>query len=893
MSFWRQLTRGLRALTNRKTADQDVSDEVQHYFEEAVAAFEAKGLSREEARRAAQLELGNTTIAREELRSYGWENLMRTFFADLKYAGRQLRRNPGFAAVGVLTLALGIGASTAIFSAVSPILFESLPYPHADRIMMIWDTYEDSRADVTFHTFRELSERNRSFEAVAVMTAWQPAMTTADQPQRFDGQKVTASYFRALGVSPVLGRDFQASDDAPSSPKVVVLSEPLWRRQFASDNAILGRHIMLDDEDYTIIGVMPRGFENVLASSAELWRPLQYEPAEITNINTREWGHHLHMVGRLRPSVGIEQARRDLDLIAKTPVPQFPRPRWAALQNGFIVDSLQREVTRGVRSALLAVFGAVLLVLLIACVNVTNLLLARGAQRLGEFSMRAALGAGRSRLLRQLLTESLLLAVVGGALGTFVARIGTRALVALSPPGLTRVGAIGIDALVLTFAIIVTTVIGLLVGLVPALQASRRDPNAGLQQISRSAAGSHQLTRRTLVIVEVALALVLLVSAGLLLRSLERIFAVDPGFSASHVLTMEVHTSGHRFDDHSIRPEDQPRVQDHPLRRHFFEQALEAVHSVPGVSSAAFTSLLPLNGDLYGQYGAHFDQSKRSWAVFRYAATPEYIKTMGIPLHRGRLLDSHDVFGAQPAILISESLAKAEFSGEDPIGQSVQLGPPWAPHYVIVGVVGDVKQNSLALSQAAAVYITPEQSWFADQVMTLVVRTPGDAASLAPAIRNAIWSVDKDQPIVRVATMDSLVAASSDQRRFVLILFEAFGLAALALAAIGIYGVLSGSVTERTREIGVRAALGASRSDILGLVLRQGMTLTAFGVVIGLAGAAAASQALISMLFGISRLDLVTYLGVVVVLATVSAMACWFPAWRAARVDPCITLRAE
>src|SRR5215813_2232174 len=893
MSLWRQLLRGLRILGNRRAADQDVSDEVQHYFEETTAAFEAKGLSPEAARRAAQLEVGNTTIMREQVRGYGWENLVGTFFADLRYAARQLRRSPGFASVAVLTLALGIGACTAIFSAVSPVLFEPLPYPNAGSIMMIWDTYQDSRADVTFHIYREMAERNRSFESVAVMRAWQPTMTSDTQPERFEGQHVTPNYFRVLGVSPALGRDFQASDDLFNGPKVAILSDALWRRRFATDSGIIGRQIRLDDDNYTIIGVMPHDFENVLAPSAELWAPLQYNPADIANVNTREWGHHLHMAGRLLPAMGINQARRDLELIAKTPVPQFPRPRWADLQNGFIVDSLQREVTRGVRPALLAVFGAVLLVLVIACVNVTNLLLARGAQRLGEFAMRSALGAARSRLLRQLLTESLLLAAIGGALGTFVARIGIRALIALSPPGLPRVGAIGLDATVLTFAIVLTTVIGLVVGLIPALQASRRDPHAALQQSSRSTAGSHQLTRRMLVVAEVALALVLLVSAGLLLRSLERIFAVDPGFAASHVLTMEVQASSHKFEDQLIPPEDRARVQDHAARRRFYEQALDAAGSVPGVSSAAFTSLLPLNGDMYGAYGAHFDQSKRSWAVFRYAATPEYLKAMGIPLRHGRLLDSHDVFGAPPAILISESLARAEFPNQDPLGQRLQLGPSWAPHYTIVGVVGDVKQNSLALTQAAAVYITPAQSWFADEVMTLVVRTPRDAAALAPAIRNAIWSVDKDQPIIHVATMDDLVAASAAERRFVLILFEAFGLVALVLAAIGIYGVLSGSVTERTREIGVRAALGASRSDILSLVLRQGMTLTGLGVVIGLVGAVIASPALISMLFAVSRLDPVTYLGVVGLLAGVSVIACWVPAWRAALVDPCITLRAE
>ena len=893
MSLWRQLLRGLRVLGNRRAADQDVSDEVQHYFDETTASFEAKGMSPEAARRAAQLEVGNTTIMREQVRGYGWENLVGTFFADLRYAARQLRRSPGFASVAVLTLALGIGACTAIFSAVSPILFEPLPYPNAGSIMMIWDTYQDSRADVTFHTYRELAERNRSFESVAVMRAWQPTMTSDTQPERFEGQHVTPNYFRVLGVSPALGRDFQASDDLFNGPKVAILSDALWRRRFAADSGIIGRQIRLNDDSYTIIAVMPRDFENVLSPSAELWSPLHYNPSDIANVNTREWGHHLHMIGRLLPSIGINQARRDLDVIAKTPVPQFPRPQWAALQNGFIVDSLHREVTRGVRPALLAVFGAVTLVLLIAGVNVTNLLLARGAQRHGEFAMRSALGAARSRLLRQLLTESLLLAVIGGALGTFVARIGIRALIALSPPGLPRVGAIGLDATVLTFAIVLTTVIGLVVGLIPALQASRRDPHAALQQSSRSTAGTHQLTRRMLVVAEVALALVLLVSAGLLLRSLERVFAVDPGFSASHVLTMEVQTSGHKFDDRRLAPEERTNFQDHPVIRHFFEQALEAVRSTPGVSDAAFTSLLPLSGDMYGEYGANLEQSKRTWSAFRYAVSPDYFKTMGIPLRRGRLLDSRDVFAAPPAILISESLARAEFPNQEPLGQRVQVGPPWAPHYIIVGVVGDVKQSSLALGHSRAVYITAGQSWFADEEMSLVVRSSGDVAALAPAIRNAIWSVDKDQPIVRVATMDDLLAASAAQRRFVLILFEAFGLVALVLAAIGIYGVLSGNVTERTREIGVRAALGASRNDILSLVLRQGMTLTGLGVVIGLVGAVIASQALISMLFGISRLDPVTYFGVVALLTGVSVVACWVPAWRAALVDPCITLRAE
>jgi putative ABC transport system permease protein len=514
-------------------------------------------------------------------------------------------------------------------------------------------------------------------------------------------------------------------------------------------------------------------------------------------------------------------------------------------------------------------------------VNVTNLLLARGTQRRGEFAMRAALGAARPRLIRQLLTESLLLATLGGALGIAVAEFGVEALVALSPSGLPRVGAIAVNGPVFAFAFGVTTLIGLVVGLIPALHVSRGDLITGMQQSSRRTAGRRQWTRRTLVVAEVALALVLLVSAGLLLRSLDGLFAVAPGFDASHLLTMQVQYSGHRFDDDNAR-------------RRFLAQALETVRHVPGVAAAAFTSLLPLSGGQYGTYGMQFeDGESRGYDVFRYVATPGYCETMGIALRRGRLLDGHDTAGAPPAVLISESLAKSEFPGQDPIGRRVHVGPSNRPWYTIVGVVGDVKQTSLAEGQPEAAYLTPAQSWYADDAMSLVVRAPGDVTALAPAIRNAIWSVDKDQPIVHVATMDNLLAASESERRFAMIVFEAFALVALALSATGIYGVLSGSVTERMREIGVRSALGASRGNILALVVRQGMTLTGLGILIGLIGAAAATEAIVTLLFGVSRLDPITYLGVIALLAAVSAIASWVPAWRAARVDPAVTLRAE
>jgi putative ABC transport system permease protein len=886
MSLWRQLTHGLRGLTNRKAADQDVTDEVQQYLEDATAALMATGLSREDAERAARLELGNLTVVREQMRASGWENLVRIFFADLHYAARQLRKNPGFAATAILVLALGIGASTAIFSAVNPILFEPLPYPHPSRLMMIWEMRKgDPPLDVTFGSFHGLAQRSRSFDAMAVMKPWQPTMTSRTQPERFEGQRVSAGYFQTLGIVPALGRDFVAADDQFKGPNVVVLSDRLWRRRFGSDPTIVGREITLDDNLCTVIAVMPAAFENVLAPMAELWAPLQYDTS--LPADGKEWGHHLRMIGRLRPGITSSQAASELDVILHTLGQMYAKgyDSSGGVPDGFVVNSLQSDLTRGVKPALLAVMGAVLLLLVIACVNVTNLLLARGTQRRGEFAMRVALGAARARLIRQLLTESLLLAILGGIAGMFMAELGVRALVALSPAGLPRVSAMRLDLPAFAFAVALTTLIGLAVGLVPAVHASRRDPQMGLQQTSQRTAGGYQFARGTLVVAEVALALVLLVSAGLLLHSLRRLFATDPGFDGSHVLTMQVQESGHRFDTDSARQQ-------------FFTQALEAVRQVPGVTSAAFTSQLPLSGDL-DTYGVEFEAypNDTSEAGFRYAVSPGYFDAMRIPLRRGRVLDERDRAGAPVAVLISESFAKRKFPHQDPLGQRVRIGPDAgqarAPWDIIVGVVGDVKQTSLAINEADAFYTTPAQWSWVDDVQSLVVRTRGDAAALAPAVRSAIWSVDKDQPIVRVATMENLLAASEAQRRFALILFEAFALVALALAATGMYGVLAGSVTERMREIGIRAALGASRGNILALVVRQGLVLTAAGVAIGLMGALAASQALTTLLFGISQLDPITYLGVITLLGAVAVVACGLPAWRAAQVDPSITLRAE
>ena len=883
--LWSRVRSWLWTTLRRSRMESEMDTELRFHIETYAEDLVNRGVAREEAMRRARLEFGGIEQVKEEVREAQGVQMVESLLQDLRHGANNMLRTPGFTAITVLTLALGIGATTAIFSAVNPILFESLPYPHAGRIMMIRDYGTDGlRSRVAFHTYRELAERSRSFEAITVTKLWQPTLVGATEPERFDGQFVSASYFRVLGVPPFLGRDFEAADDRLNGPHVVILSDELWKRRFGGDPTIIGRQITLDDSSYTVIGVMPRAFENVLVPSAELWTTLQYDAGNIANPLTKEWGNHLLMVGRLQPGVSRDQARGEFETIARTRAPEFPRPAWASHKQGFIVNSLQDDVTRSVKPALLAVLGAVLLVLLIACVNVTNLLLARGVRRRGEFALRAALGAGRSRLIRQLLTESLLLAAMGGVAGMAVAQLGVRALIALSPAELPRVGAISVDGPVFAFGLGMTTLIGLVVGLIPALRASHSEPQSGLQESSRRTSGGHRHTRSALVVVEVALALVLLVSSGLLLRSLQRLFAVAPGFDASHLLTMQVQTYGRRYDD------------DATCNR-FFAQALEAVRSVPGVSAAAFTSQLPLSGDA-DVYGVGFENEgkiKEVEEAFRYGVAPGYFETMGIPLRRGRLFNPEDAAAAPVRpVLINESLAKRKYPGQDPIGRRVRFGgPPNRPWDIIVGVVGDVKQTSLAVSQSDAVYVTTAQWLWADGTQWLVVRTRGDAAALAPAVRQAIWSVDKDQPVVRVATMEGLLAASAAQRRFALVLFETFALAALVLAAAGIYGVLAGSVAERTHEIGVRAALGASRESILALVVRQGMTLTGLGMAIGLAGAVVASGAIAAMLFGVSRLDPLTYFGVTVLLLGVSAIACWVPARRAARVDPMVALKYE
>jgi putative ABC transport system permease protein len=520
--------------------EAQLDKELRFHLEQHVNELIARGVDRQEARRQARMALGGPEQMKEECRDARGTRWIEDLWQDFRFALRGLRQRPGFTAVAIITLALGIGASTAIFSAVNPILFQSLPYPHAGQIMMLWEMRKDGgHNSPSFAMYRKLTERARSFESLAVMQPWQPTMTGVAEPERLNGQHVSADYFRVLAVAPAIGRNFEASDDRSKGPKVVILSDALWRRRWGGDHAIVGREIALDESIYTVIGVMPAGFDNVLSPSAAIWSPLQFDAS--LPPQGQEWAHNVSLVGRLRLSVTRNQGKKEADGILRALAPELP-PSYG-LPAGLAVNSLQDDVAGGIRPALLAVLGAVALVLAIACVNVTNLLLARGAQRQSEFAMRAALGAGRMRIIRQLLTESLVLAVLGGALGMLVAENGASALLALTPSELPRASAIGINGSVFLFALGITTLIGLAIGLIPALRAYEYDLNMALRGGARSSVGGHQRTRRTLVVAEVALALVLLVSAGLLLRSFQKLLRVDPGFQAANVFTAGVPTS--------------------------------------------------------------------------------------------------------------------------------------------------------------------------------------------------------------------------------------------------------------------------------------------------------------------------------------------------------------
>ena len=882
MALGRKIVQGLRSLLHRRDADRDLDDEVRHYLQEAEDELVAAGATREEARRAVRLRHGDALAAREDLRTYGWEGWVETLFSDLRLAERSLRRSPAFTTVVVLTLGVGVGAATAIFSAVRPVLLEPLAYPHAERILEMSDRGEEGTLlPTTFGTYLEIARRNRVFDALAVFKPWQPTLTGDAEPERLEAQSVSAAYFEVLGIGPAIGPGFDPEADRPGGAHLVILSDRLWRARFAGDVQVVGRTIRLDGEAYTVVGVMPATFENVTAPRARAWTLLQYDPLP-SGYDTREWGHHLSMIGRVRYGVSLADARRSLDAIAGQTIAAFPRPGWASLDLGLSVRRLRDATTAGARPTMLLFVGAVTLLVVVTCANLTLLLLARGARRRSEFAMRVALGAERGRLVRYLLTESLLLAGAGGLMGVALARVGLWALLASSPPSLPRLDAIGLDGTALAFAVGLTTVVGVIFGLAPGLHRASARPDA-IREAGRGFARRSRSTRLALVVTEVALATVLLVGAGLILRSTQRLFALPLGFDATRLAVVQVYGTGLEHGD--------------AVTHRFFDQALDAVRAVPGVVSAAETSQLPLSGDL-DVYGVTLEDRAgvegANGSAYRYAVSPGYLETMGTTVRRGRALtDGDDDDGAPPVAVVSERLARRLFQDGDPIGRPLQLGPPRPEAYRIVGVVDDVKQRSLEGEDDEAVYVTSHQWHWADRIRWIVVRAEGDPMALVPAIRRAVWSVDPDQPVVRARSMEGVVSLSEARRRFVLLVITAFASAAMALAVIGLYGVMSGMVLERLPEMGVRTALGATRESIVGLVVRRGVGLAVAGVGLGLAGAMAASAMLTTLLFGVSRLDPITYASVTGLLVVAAAIACAVPAVRAARVDPVKTLKAD
>ncbi len=806
------------------------------------------------------------------------DGFMPTLLADLRFAFRMLLRRPVFSALAILTLAIGIGASTAIFSAVRPVLLDPLPYPNATRIAAVWESDTDgSSSNLGFTTFSDFEEQSKSFEVLAAMGTGSGILTGDADPMVVDGLRVTPGFLHVLGVRPMIGRDFRAEENTKGSPRVTILSYRLWRDRFHADTAMVGRLITLSGNAYTVVGVMGRDFENLLEPKSQMLTLLRYVA---TDPYACRDCRHLRVIGKLKPTITPEAAQRELSGLLAQIAQQFASKYSSTAVK---VPLLKHDLTKDMRTPLLLLSGAVVVLLLIACANVANLLIARGTQREGELAVRSALGAGRGRILQQLLTESLVLALAAGAVGTVVAALGVRGLVALAPSTLPRRDAIALDGGALVFAALLCAGVGLLCGLFPAIHASRSNLQDGMKRLSRQVAGARR-ARGAFVVAEVALALTLLICTGLLVRSAERLLAVSPGFDADGALSLRLQTGGTRYRNDTVT-------------RAFFNEVLEQTRAIPGVTHAGFTSQLPLTDD-FDAYSVHALGSSQSNPAldpsgFRYAVSPGYFEAMHIPVRSGRTFTDADRAGAERVAAVSRALAQQLWPRDNALGKLIRVGGITDSTRTVVAVVGDVHQVSLDNGNLNAVYL-PESQWEgADGTMSLVVRSSVGADALTRAVRNIVGRVDRDQPITRVASMSEVVASSASSRRFTLVLFEAFGIAALILAGSGLYGVMSGRVAERLREIGVRLALGATSRDIAALILREGAMLSMTGMVLGLLATAGVVRTLDNLLFGVGRADTITYFAATFLLTAVAALSCAVPAIRAARLDPLVALRSD
>ncbi|HVS83938.1 MAG TPA: ABC transporter permease [Pyrinomonadaceae bacterium] len=812
---------------------------------------------------------------------------MNSLIKDVRYALRGLLKRPGFTLVSVITLALGIGASTAIFSVVHAVLLRSLPYGRADRLVMVWEDFHRTGGNannvINLGNFFDWKEQNYVFEDMAAFVDRSAKLTGDGEPEEVPSQIATPNLFSVLGVNPIMGRTFSPDDGKPNQPDVIVLSYGFWQRRFGGDQHVIGRHLTLNNHDVTVIGVLPREFTLHITKTSmsnkppEIWRPWQ-----VSNELRQRHGRFAMGVARLKPGVTLAAAQAEMNTIAARLEKEYPDFDTNA---GVSLVPLRTQFSGEIRKALLILLGAVGFVLLIACANVANLLLARGVSRQKEFGVRAALGAGRARIVRQLLTESLILATVGGALGLLLAWQGTDLLVALSPPELLGPTRVAMNAPVLLFTLGVSLITGIIFGLVPAFEATRFELHESLKEGGKNIGGgarSHRL-RGAFVAAEIALAFVLLIGAGLLIKSFRRLQSVDPGFNANNVLTMTVSLPGWKYDS------DRKTID-------FFKRAANQLQALPDVEAVGAINTLPFNGPHSGTLveieGRPKPPPGQGLDTGICVTDVNYFRAMKIPLKEGRLFNEQEAMEQRHVVVVNETFARKNLPGEDPIGKrvTIYMKDQNVPTEII-GVVADSKHLTLTgESEAMAYWPHPELTYSS---MTFVIRTRGEATNLAAAARNVIHALDPQQPIGDATTMQRLLAKSIASSRFNTVLLAVFALVALVLAAVGTYGVMSYAVTQRTHEFGIRMALGAGTLDLLRLVLRRGMTLAIVGVLFGLAGAFALTRLITSLLFEVKPTDAITFVAVSLGLIAVALLACYIPARRATKVDPLVALRYE
>jgi putative ABC transport system permease protein len=797
---------------------------------------------------------------------------------NVRYACRALARQPGFTLAALATLALGIGANTTIFSFLNALLLRPLPFPDSGNLVVMRERAPGfPEASVALPNFLDWERYNQVFERMGALRNQSYNLTGRDEPLRVLGGDITAGLFPTLGVGPRIGRNFTAGEDRPGAHPVVILSDGLWKRAFGADHEILGRQVVLSGVNHTVIGVMPPAY--LLPPGAELWTPLGPRMADPGFAHR---GNHpgIQVIGRLKPGVGMDRARADLDAIAERLEKQYPDTNTG---NRVAVLPLQDRMVRNIKPALRLLMGGVGFVLLIACANVANLLLARAMGRQREIAIRAALGASRWRIVRQLLSESVLLSLAGGVAGVLLGVWGVDLLTAAIPPDAGLV-AVSVDRAVLAFTLAIALATGILFGLAPAWASARRDLHDSLKDGGRgaSAGAARQTLRRALVAGEAALALVLLIAAGLMVRSFVGLTRAEPGVRVENVITMQITLPPAAYGD------DRRVLQ-------FHEQLLERVRALPGVESVGTTTLLPLtgSGNQSGFIVGGRPLPERGRQPYSDVATvnPEYFQTMGIPLLRGRNFNAQDIVGRPLVAIVDTKMVERRWPNEDPLDKTISFNGPNGPWHTVVGVVGHVKSYGVDAESREETYFAHSQA--PSRFLTLAVRTAGPQPGVAAAVRREVLALDRDLPVYTVRTMEEWLARLALTKRVTTVLIASFGAAALLLAAVGLYGVMAYSVSARTPEMGIRMALGAARADLLRLVLREGMTVTGIGVALGLAGALGVTRFMEKLLYEVTPTDTATFLGVAAMLAAVAALACWVPARQAAKVDPLEALRYE